>query len=124
DSSLLARMMVDQLDPGAVALGPARVHPLEHLGPILAFGAAGAGVDLDISVVGVRLAREQRGDLVALGALGKLVEAADGVVDQRSIAFAFGELDQFYGVGEFALNRSGRSDRLLQALALAHQVLS
>ena len=57
DPGLLARMMVDQFDLQAVALAPARVHAAEHLGPVLALGSAGAGVDLDIGVVGVRLAR-------------------------------------------------------------------
>ena len=48
------------------ALGPARVHAQQHLRPVLAFGAAGAGVDFEIGVVGVGLAREQRLDLAAL----------------------------------------------------------
>jgi hypothetical protein len=64
----------------AVALGPARVHALEHAGPVLALGAAGAGIDLDIGVVGVGLAGEQRLDLVLLGALGELGERGGALV--------------------------------------------
>ena len=86
DAGLLARMMVDHLDLEAVPLAPARVHAQQHLGPVLALGAAGAGIDLDIAAVGVRLAREKRGDLVALGALGEFAEAADGVVGQSGVA--------------------------------------
>ena len=67
-------MHVDQLDLHAVALAPARVHALQHLGPVLALGAAGAGIDLDIGVVGIGLAGEQGGDLVLLGALGEIGE--------------------------------------------------
>src|SRR5687767_9168652 len=59
DPGLLAGGLFDQLDFHAVGVGPARVHPLEDLGPVLGLGAAGAGVDLDIGVVAVGLAREQ-----------------------------------------------------------------
>ena len=42
----------------AVPLRPARVHAQQHRGPVLAFGAAGAGMDFEIGVVAVRLARQ------------------------------------------------------------------
>src|SRR6185369_7196336 len=58
DPRLLAGMVVDQLDLHSVAFAPTRIHALQHLGPILAFGSAGAGVDFDIGVVGVRLSSE------------------------------------------------------------------
>ena len=43
----------------AAALGPAQVHPLHHLGPVLRVGPAGAGVDLADRVALVVLAGEQ-----------------------------------------------------------------
>ena len=49
--------MFHQLDLVAAALGPARVHAQQHVGPVLALGAAGAGMDFEIGVVGVGLAR-------------------------------------------------------------------
>src|SRR5690348_5032289 len=70
DPRLLTRMMVDHFDLEAVTLGPTRVHAEQHFGPILAFGPAGAGVDLDIGAVGIRFAREECRYLVAVGALG------------------------------------------------------
>ena len=51
--------LFDQLDLVAVLLGPARVHARQHLGPVLRFGAAGAGVDFEVGVVAVGLARQQ-----------------------------------------------------------------
>ena len=106
-----------------MAFAPARIHALEHLRPILAFGAARAGVDFDIGAVGVGLAGEQGGDLVALGALGEVGEAADAVIDQGLVALALGELDQFDRVGELALDRARRGDRLLEPAAFAHNLL-
>ena len=99
DPGLFAGVMVDQFDLHSVALGPARIHPLEHPGPVVAFGAAGTGVDLDVAVVGIRLAREQGGNLVAVGPLGKLGKRANSVVDQRDVALGLGHLDELDGIG-------------------------
>ena len=57
----------EQLDLVAVLLGPARVHAQQHAGPVLALGAAGAGMDFEIGVVGVGLAGEQRLELAPRG---------------------------------------------------------
>jgi hypothetical protein len=123
DARLLAGMIVDQLDLHAVALGPARVHALQHLGPVLAFGAAGAGIDLDIGVVGVGLAGKKGGNLVLLRLVGKLGERGDRVVDQRLVAFRFGKLDHLDRVGQFLLDLSRGGDRLVEPAAFAHHVL-
>jgi hypothetical protein len=55
------------IDLEAVLLGPARVHAQQHLGPVLALGAAGAGMDFEIGIVGVGLARQQRLELAPRG---------------------------------------------------------
>ena len=104
DPRLLAGMEVDQFDLHAMPLGPAAVHPLQHSGPVVALGAAGAGVDLDIAVVGVGLAGQQRGDLVLLGPVGQLAERAYAVVDQGNVAFQLRHLDQLDGVLELGLD--------------------
>ena len=60
-----------QLHLVAVLLGPAHIHAHQHLGPVLRLGAAGAGVDLDVGVVGVGLAGQQAFDLAPLRLLGR-----------------------------------------------------
>src|SRR3546814_11924870 len=45
-----------QLDLEAAAFGPAQIHAQQHLGPVLRFGASGAGLQINISVVLVELA--------------------------------------------------------------------
>src|SRR5882724_9114560 len=52
-AGLLAGALLDPLDLVAVLLGPARVHAGQHLRPVLRLGAAGAGMDLDVTVVGI-----------------------------------------------------------------------
>src|SRR3546814_12827488 len=69
DAGLLARVIIDHLDLVAAPLRPPRVHSLEHLGPVLAFVAASPGLDFDINVVGIGLARQQGGNLVLVGAI-------------------------------------------------------
>ena len=57
----VALLIVQNLIGEAVALRPAGVHPVEHLGPVLGLGAAGAGVELQngIGVVLIIVAGEQ-----------------------------------------------------------------
>ena len=94
------------LDLVAVRLGPAHVHAQQHLRPVLALGAAGAGVDLEIGVVGVGLAREQRLE-PALGGVGPsaLRSASSASASSPGVALRLGELDQADGVVELALER-------------------
>src|SRR6516164_818736 len=63
DAGLLAGGLLEVIDLVAALLGPARVHAQQHLRPVLALGAAGTGMHLEIAVVAVGLAREQRLEL-------------------------------------------------------------
>ena len=47
EAGLVALDDVDQIDVEARSLGPALVHPQQHLGPVLRVDAAGAGEDRD-----------------------------------------------------------------------------
>ena len=82
-SGLLTLGCFVDLNAEAAALGPARVHAQQHLGPVLGVGAAGAGVQFDDGVVFVIGAAEQTqgleiGDvaLERLDRVGELVEDA------------------------------------------------
>ena len=94
DAGFLAVGHVHDLDLVLPLLGPADVHAHEHVGPILALRAAGAGMDFEKRVVPVRLAGEQRLDLTARG-LG--LHAADrdlAFMDGGLVALGVAELDQ------------------------------
>ncbi len=60
DACLFGGLVVVEFRLESLALGPAQVHAHEHLGPVLRFGAAGAGMDGDDGVARVVLAGEQR----------------------------------------------------------------
>ena len=94
DARALAFALFEIFDLVAMALGPARVHAHQHLGPVLAFGAAGAGMDLEIGVVAVGLAGEHGFQPQLLGALMQRSEALLGVGDHCRVAFVLGQFDQ------------------------------
>ena len=66
DAGFVAGRFFDHLDLELAPLAPAHVHAQQHARPVAAFRAAGAGVDFDIAVVAVGLAREQRFELPPL----------------------------------------------------------
>ena len=66
---------VEDLDGVLVALGPARVHPHQHLGEVGGVHAAGAGADRDDRLAGVVLAGQQGADLELLDGLLELAAA-------------------------------------------------
>ena len=116
-------MLADQLDLVAAPFRPAHIHALQHLRPVLAFGAAGAGVDLDIGVVGVRLAGQQRLHLAGMGLLPQLAQRRFRLGDDALVALLLAESDKREIVVEFAGEAVECVERRLDLLALAHQAL-
>src|SRR6185503_21042279 len=57
EASLLALLLVEDLGREAMALGPAQVHPQEHLGPVGRLGATRARADREQGRALVVLAR-------------------------------------------------------------------
>ena len=63
DAGDFARRFFEQLDLEALALAVAQVHALEHRGPVLRLGAAGAGLDVEKAVVRVHRVGEHAAEL-------------------------------------------------------------
>ncbi len=103
DAGLVARGLLDDLDVEAAPLAPAHVHAQQHARPVAAFGAAGAGMDFDIGVVAVGLARQQRFEL-ALLALGlQRAQRREPLLLGGVVALGLAEFDQRRPVLELAL---------------------
>ena len=81
------------LDLVAVLLGPARVHAQQHLGPVLALGAAGAGMDFEEGVVAVGLAGQQRLELAARRLGLQFLERGLGLGDDLGVFLGLAEFD-------------------------------
>jgi hypothetical protein len=74
-SSLVARLIVDHLALESAALHPPHVHPQEHLGPVLRFGAACAGMNGDDRVLAIVFTAEHLLDFAGLDLLIEKVES-------------------------------------------------
>ncbi len=100
DARDFARVRVDHFGGEAAGRAPAQVHAHEHLGPVLGFGAAGAGLDIHEGAVRIHLAVEHalQFELAHAGfeAVGVLLDVGGGGL----VVLAFGELEQLGGVGD------------------------
>src|ERR1051326_7501719 len=105
----------------AVTLSPAQIHAQKHLGPVLALGAAGTGVDGHDGALGIVLAGEQHGGFERFHALGEGLQLAFDIGED---VFAFaGELEQRVQIRSEAHEAGFVGDGLLQALAILHDLL-
>ena len=123
DAGLFALRLLEILDLEAVLFGPARVHAQQHLGPVLAFGAAGAGVNLEIGIEAVGFARQQRFEFAARDFLFQVLQRGLGFGDNAAIVLGFAEFDHADIVLEFALDLADAVERILQRGPLLHQLL-
>ena len=90
EPGLLALLLVEDLGREAMPLGPAQVHPQEHLGPVGRLGPAGAGADRQEGGAIVVLAGEQQGRPLA-----RVVG-----LERRGVAFELGFELGVGGLGE------------------------
>ena len=93
EAGLLGVGGVEDLDGVLVLLGPARVHPHQHLGEVRGVDATGAGADGDQRLAGVVLAGEQGADLERLDGLLDPGQLALGVGERVGVALLLAELD-------------------------------
>ena len=91
-------------DLEAVLLGPARIHAQQHRGPVLALGAAGAGMHFEIGIEAVGLARQQRFELAARDFLLQGLQRGLGFGHDAVIVLGLAELDHPDIVLELALD--------------------
>ena len=110
-------------DLEAVLLGPARVHAQQHLGPVLAFGAAGAGMNLEIGIEAVGFAGQQRFEFAARDFLLQALQRGLGFANHAGIVLGFAEFDHADIVLELALDLADAAERILQRGPLLHQLL-
>ena len=118
-----ARRLFDDLDLEFLPLGPADIHAQQHARPIAALGAAGAGMDLDIGVVLIDLAGEQRLDLPALRLIPEASQLTDALGLGLGVGFRLAELDERDRILELGLETRERSKPFFELGALAHDFL-
>src|SRR5262249_37940991 len=95
----------------------------QHIGPILALGAARAGMDFEVAVVSVGLARKESIHLAARDLGLQLAQSFLGLGDDLAVVLGLGKLDQRKAVVEFLLDAADRAELILERGALLHQAL-
>ena len=93
EAGLLGVGGVEDLDGVLVALGPAGVHPHQHLGEVGGVDAAGAGADRDEGLAGVVLAGQQGADLELLDRLVQPGQLGLGLGHRVGVALLLRQLD-------------------------------
>ena len=119
----LAGAFLQPFDLVPVRLGPARIHAQQHLGPVLGLGAAGPGVDFQVTVVGVGLARQQGLQFRPGGPRLELLQGALGLAGDIGVVLGLGHFQEFQVIGELAFEGIDLVQARFQVRALAHHRL-
>src|SRR5712692_5230315 len=120
---LLARLEVARLDLPAFALRVALIHPVEHLRPVLRFGAPGAGIDLHDGVEVVLGAAQHARQLEPLDALPRLARGDPRFRPRLLVVRFLGQLMERERVLQPLLLALERGDRQLELALLPGEVL-
>src|SRR5690606_8114105 len=114
---------LDDLGTEAALVGPAQVHAQKDVGPVLGFGATGAGLDVQVAVVGVHLAAEHAAEFQLLEDFAQALDFGDDVVHRSFVIFLGSHFQQIPGIGQAAGEVVDGFDDLRQHGALAAQRL-
>ena len=104
-----------------VAFGPAAIHSQQHFRPILGFGSAAAGMDLQKGVIGINLAVQQGFQLAVPGFAAQVFQMPFQIGKRCFIAFSFRQLGQFRIVLQILLHILIAGQRFFQSRFFAHQ---
>ena len=123
DPGHIARRYLQHVDGELMFLGPAHIHPKQHLGPVLRLGSAGTGLNIDIGIVLIELAREHAAKFeFRNGLLGNL-EIADDISEKLLVVLARSELEQFRRIVQRSFERRDRLDDIGQRCPLPAESL-
>ena len=123
DASLLARALLYHLQLETARLAPARIHPGQHLRPILRLGSTGTSVNLEKTVIAVSFARQQTFELPLVGDDCQLGQRLLGLGDDILFTLDLAQLNQANGILHLTLQRGDHGELPLQPVLLAHGLL-
>jgi hypothetical protein len=101
-----------------VRLGPAQIHPEEHVRPVLRLGAARAGLDIEVRAIGIHFAREHAPELEALDARLEALQVALHFDSRGRIVFLDGEREQLVRIAQPVPDLVEPDDDLLEFCSL------
>ena len=114
---------LQQLVLEAVLVAPLEIHAQQHVRPVLPFGTAGAGLDIDITVRVVHLAREHALEFHVVGEPGEALDIGGNAGDGARVVLHLGEFEKLQRVFQARFGFFERLDHILELGALAAQTL-
>ena len=84
----------------ATTLGPAQVHAQQHVAPVLGFSAAGAGLDIQVGVVGIHFAGEHAAEFELLEFFIKVFEIGFDFLDGAFVVLFHRHVEQAFCIGQ------------------------
>ena len=117
DACHFARRCFDDLDLEAMRFSPAQVHSQYHFRPVLSLGTTGAGLDVEVRVVGVHVTRKHAPELEACNLLLESAEIGGQLVDRVLVAFFQRHFEQLAGVTEAGLQLVEADNHVFQLRA-------
>jgi len=85
-----------------MSVGPFQIHAQKHGSPVLGFGAAGAGLDVEKCVMRVHLAREHALEFELFDFVRQPVEVSLDFFDCARIGLLCGQFQKFRGIAQGA----------------------
>ena len=123
DTGNLSLGQLDNLRIKAVLVRPAQIHAQQDIGPVLRFGTTGAGLNIQVAVVGVHIATEHAAEFELLQRFLQSLQLSYHIIN-RALVILFGcHFEQLAGVSKATTHLIKGADNLGQLGALAPQVL-
>src|SRR6266567_1040191 len=107
----------------ALALAVAEIHPQQHRGPVLCFGAAASGLDVDEARVGIHRIVEHPAEFHVVDDSLERCNVACQRFERRVVALASRELEQLDAVLEPHVQVRQRSDHAVELLLFLAELL-
>ena len=114
DSGHLAVALINDFGLDAMRIRPLEIHAQQHRRPILRFGAACAGLDVEERIVRVHLAGEHPLKLESLDFLAQAANVGFDFQSGAGIAFGDGQLEDFRGVAQAGFEPLQAADDLFE----------
>jgi hypothetical protein len=123
DAGHLALGLFRDLDLETLAFTPAQIHAQQHLRPVLRLGATGAGLHIDVGIVGVGLAAEHALEFQPLHLGFETLHIRCQRGGGGLVVFQLDQLGQFERVGDAARQLADAADDVFQTRPLAIEFL-
>src|SRR5882672_5787989 len=123
DAGHFAGGLVEKLGLEVAPFGKTQIHALEHAGPVLRFGAAGASLDLDEAVVRVERVVEHAAELEIVNLFRQPADVRLDRSQRRIIVVRARDLEKLRGVTHVLFERLHAPDHVFQQLFFAPEFL-